>query len=77
MTDTDRKDERKAVDALADELFQAVEEAQGYAFISDGETFRTTAEFFNRVQGRLAWSRLSVELIEKFLVKHGKTPNDR
>lgn len=62
---------KRAVEKLVDELFCAVEQSQGYAFVSDGETFVTTAEFFERVRGRLGYARKTVVAMEMFLCKHG------
>lgn len=61
---------RAEVEKLTDELFNLVEEAQGHAFFSDGETFETTAEFFERVRGRLKWNDVASKVIRSFLRKH-------
>ena len=62
-----------SVDELADELFLAVEKAQGFAFISDGEgAGMTRRQFFKRVRGRLDWSRRASREIAKFLRRHGQ-----
>lgn len=70
-----KEEERKAdeVRRLADELFQAVEKAQGFAFISDGEgAGMTKKEFFERIRGRLDWSHKATDEIKKFLKKYGQ-----
>jgi hypothetical protein len=60
-----------SVEELADELFIAVERAQGFAFISDAEgASMMEDEFFERVRGRLAWSEESCRIIRKFLRDH-------
>lgn len=66
------KDESEQVDALVDELFHKVELSQGYAFFSDGETFPTLAQFFERVRGRLAHQREGVRIMSAFLRKYGE-----
>lgn len=59
------------VEALSDELFKLVEEAQGFAFVSDAEGAGMTEEqFFERVRGRLAWSEESCRLLRQFLRGH-------
>jgi hypothetical protein len=68
------KTERDEVDALTDELFHAVQKEQGYAHVSDGETFATKAEFFRRIRGRLEWSRAATRRMRAFLKKHGELP---
>jgi len=65
-------DERDEVDKLAAELFRDVQKHQGYFFLGDGETFRTKAEFFNRVQGRLAHGLEACRKMQAFLRKHGR-----
>lgn len=65
------KNEQAEVERLVDELFDAVQSSQGYAFISDGEMFNTKRQFFERIRGRLEHSRESVRIIRAFLHKHG------
>lgn len=60
------------VDKLADELFSKIQRAQGYAFISDGETFPTKEQFFERIRGRLAYQRKGVRIMADFLRKYGE-----
>lgn len=64
----------RTVEQLADELFTAVQGAQGYAFISDGEHFPKIEQFFERIRGRLAWSQESCRIIRSFLKKYGEMP---
>ena len=62
-----------SVEELNDELFALVEEAQGHAFISDGEGGKMNQEeFFERVRGRLMWSEKSCALIRRFLRKYAQ-----
>ncbi len=65
-------DEGHKVQDLADELLESVETAQGYFFVSDGETFPTTAQFFERIRGRLEYGKLAVRKMRAFLKKHGE-----
>ena len=59
------------VGRLADELFREVEEAQGYAFISDGEGAGMTEEqFYKRIRGRLKWAEKQVVIIRGFLIRN-------
>jgi len=60
------------VTKLVDELFQKVQLEQGHAFVSDGETFPTKAEFFQRIRGRLEWSKAATRRMRAFLKKHGE-----
>lgn len=71
--------ERAEVEELADELFAAVQKAQGHAFVSDGETFATKKEFFERIRGRLEWSMAASRRMRVFLKKHDalSAPKDR
>lgn len=64
--------ERMRVDRLVDDLFYAVEEPQGFFHVSDGETFSTAAELFERIRGRLEWGKEAVKRMEAFLRKHGE-----
>jgi hypothetical protein len=64
--------ENPAVERLNDELWQKIEKAEGYAFVSDGEAFKTETEFFARMRGRLKWQRKTVKIMEAFLRKHGE-----
>lgn len=66
------EDKRKEVDRLVQELFGAVQTSQGYFYVSDGETFATRAEFFERIRGRLDWGREAVAKMNAFLRKHGE-----
>ncbi len=63
--------ERQEVEVLGEELFQKVQTSQGYFYVSDGETFATKAEFFERVRGRLQEGRKAVRLMAAFLRKYG------
>lgn len=65
-------DESAEVDLLTDELFTEIQRAQGFAFFSDGETFRTKAEFFERVRGRLEWQKRGLVIMTRFLKRHGE-----
>jgi hypothetical protein len=58
------------VEKLADELFTAIQTAQGYAYVSDGEQFPTTDQFVERVRGRLEWNRKATAVFVAFLRKH-------
>lgn len=60
------------IDKLADELFSDIQRAQGYAYVSDGETFKTKSKFFERVRGRLEWQKEGVEIMVAFLERHGE-----
>lgn len=62
------------VHKLADELFRKVEKEQGFAFVSDGETFATKEEFFERIRWRYEWSRAASRRIRAFLKAHGELP---
>ena len=64
--------ERDKVHDLADELFSKVQRAQGNAFCSDGETFPTTEQFFERIRGRLEWNKRASRIMSAFLRKHGQ-----
>lgn len=64
--------ERDEVSLLVDELFGQVEKAQGYAHVSDGETFATKAEFFKRIRWRLEWSKAATRRMRTFLKKYGE-----
>ena len=63
-------DESKEVDALVADLFAKVQKAQGFAFCSDGETFQTKAELFERIQGRLEWNREASKIMSRWLRKY-------
>lgn len=62
------------VERLAAELFKAVESAQGFAYVSDGEAHAGTveSEFFRRTRGRLEWSKEVTLKLREFLKKHGQ-----
>lgn len=64
------------VDRLADELFTKIERSQGYAYVSDGEHFPTTAQLFDRIRGRLGHAKAVVAIFEDFLKKHGELPKN-
>lgn len=66
MAHTDRLD----VERLVNELFHAVQNAQGHAFVSDGETFDSVTDFFARIRGRLKWSQETTRLMREFLKKY-------
>lgn len=80
MTDTRAKQNRSDyttsldVARLVDELFGAVQGAQGYAHVSDGETFTNVPDFFARIRGRLRWSEEATRLIRDFLKKYDQQP---
>lgn len=64
---------RPPVPKLLDELFSAVQEAQGHAYFSDGEAHGFThQQFFEQVRIRLSWNKESVRIIRKFLWKYGE-----
>ena len=65
------------VDALVQELFQEVQCAQGYFFVSDGETFATKKEFFERIRGRLEHGRDAVFIMNRFLRRHRERGCDK
>lgn len=67
-------DERAEVDGLVNELFHRVQKEQGYAHVSDGETFATKAEFFQRIRGRLEWSKAASRRMRAFLKKYDELP---
>ena len=65
--------ERNAdVEKLVDELFSAIQTAQGYSFCSDGETFNSVPDFFARIRGRLKWSEEATKIMRNFLRNHGQ-----
>jgi hypothetical protein len=64
--------ENENVARLVDELFTAVQQAQGFAFCSDGETFDSIPEFFARIRGRLKWNDEASKIIRAFLRKHSQ-----
>jgi hypothetical protein len=64
---------RPAVPELLDELFSAVQEAQGHGFISDGEAYGLThQQFFDQIRSRLDWNKEAIKIIKKFLRKYGE-----
>lgn len=64
---------KKNVGALADEIFQIVEEDQGYAFISDGlNSIKSRKKLFATVRGALKHTEISARKIRKWLKKHGE-----
>ena len=64
---------RPPVSDLLDELFCAVQEAQGHGFFSDGEAFGFThQQFFEQVRTRLDWNQEALRIIKKFLRKYGE-----
>lgn len=67
-----RIDETTRVSLLVDDLFRAVETDQGYFYVSDGETFASSAKFFERVRGRLKHGKEATRKMEAFLRKHGE-----
>lgn len=60
----------KTVARLVDDLFAKIERPQGFAFFSDGETFRTRRQLLHRVRGRLGYAREVVRIYEQFLKQH-------
>jgi hypothetical protein len=62
--------ESKEVDKLVDDLLHRVQRAQGFAFCSDGETFKTKAELFERIRGRLEWNKEASRILSAWLRKH-------
>lgn len=62
----------KSVIELVDELFSKIEVSQGHFFVSDGETFPTREQFFERIRGRLQHGREAVRLMRGFLAKYGE-----
>jgi hypothetical protein len=69
----------RRVEKLADELFESVQQSQGFSFVSDGEAHdgMTEEQFFERVRGRLQWSHESVRLMRNFLRKYKQWPKGR
>lgn len=67
-----RIDETMRVSLLAADLFRKVKMHQGYFHVSDGETFASSAKFFERIRGRLSHGKQAVRLMEDFLRKHGE-----
>ena len=64
---------RPSVPELLDELFTAVQEAQGHGYFSDGEASGFThQQFFEQVRTRLDWNLEVVKIIKKFLRKYGE-----
>lgn len=64
--------EREKVHELADELFAAIERSQGFAHVSDGETFPTVEAFFERIRGRLEHQRKGARIMADFLRRHNQ-----
>lgn len=62
--------EQREVDRLVDDLFSKIQCAQGYAFMSDGETFPTKAQLFERIRGRLEWNKKASRIMAAWLRKH-------
>jgi hypothetical protein len=62
--------EQREVERLVDDLFHKVQSAQGFAFVSDGETFNTKAELFERIRGRLEHNKLASRIMAAWLRKH-------
>lgn len=62
------------IDRLVDELFSAIQTAQGYSFCSDGETFASVPDFFARIRGRLRWSEEATQVMRAFLKKYDQQP---
>ncbi len=65
------------VDKLADELFREVQRSQGFFFVSDGETFPTKEQFFERIRGRLEHGRDAVHIMNRFLRKYRERECDK
>lgn len=63
-------DGEKKIQELADALFEAVQEPQGYAFVSDGETAETVSSFFDKLRWRLAMNNEAGRRMRAFLRKH-------
>lgn len=62
------------IEELSDELFRAVQQSQGFFFVSDdGGPGMDEIQFFERVRGRLAWGRAAVKSMNNFLRKYGQT----
>jgi hypothetical protein len=74
---TQKSDDRKRIELLTDDLFRSVQGAQGFFHVSDGETFATSQEFFERIRGRLGWGKEAVKRMEAFLRKHGELKERR
>lgn len=55
---------------LTNELFAEIERSQGFAFVSDGETFPTVEQFFERQRGRMMHAEEAVRVFKKFLRKY-------
>lgn len=70
LLENPERDERAQVDGLVDELWRKIELHQGYFFMSDGETFPTKAQFFERIRGRLEHGEEAVKKMRAFLKKH-------
>lgn len=62
--------EDTSVHRLVAELFAEIQGAQGHAFCSDGETFKSVPEFFARIRGRLEWNKEATRIMIAFLRKH-------
>lgn len=63
---------------LNDELFGMVEEAQGFAYVSDGvKPNMSRADYFAQARINLRHARRAVRAIERFLRKHGEPLTER
>ena len=61
----------EAAEKFADEIFRAVEDSQGKAFISDGlNALSSAATVFATVRYHLKHARKTVRIIEGFLEKY-------
>jgi len=67
---SDLGDTPPEVQRLAAEIFSLMQMSQGYFFVSDGETFPTVEEFFERLRGRLAWGQRACRDMRAFLKKY-------
>jgi hypothetical protein len=69
--------DRKSVEKLVDELFTEIQAPQGYFHLSDGETFASLDEFFERIRKRLEAGRDAVWIMNRFLRKHHERGCDK
>jgi len=57
---------------IAAEIFKKIEEAQGFAFISDGLGVFSVKDLYKRLNGCLDWHKRCVSILTAFLRKKGQ-----
>jgi hypothetical protein len=66
------KKKEPTVQELGNELFDLVEQDQGFAFISDGCGMGERDQFFRNVRNSLRRTMLSADKMQGFLLKYGE-----